>query len=193
VGHNRGERESIRLLLQFPTLGAITSLLCEKLVAQALKLVSRKVHKAALLADIYAAAKVDCSAAGDRQCGHSDVPARCSRTISRSAASTSITLRAEAALANNLDRLQLMTVPGVGSITAFTILAEGGDLRRFAHYRQLLKFCGMNLSTQQSRRFRGVSRRFMDPVRARTKLCIPLRTHELIAELNPLLLEWRHV
>jgi transposase len=51
-----------------------------------------------------------------------------------------------------------MTVPGVGPITALTILAEAGDLRRFGHYRQFLKFCGMNLSTQQSGRFRGVSR-----------------------------------
>jgi transposase len=31
-------------------------------------------------------------------------------------------------------------------------------LRRFAHYREFLKFCGINLSTQQSGRFRGVSR-----------------------------------
>jgi transposase len=51
-----------------------------------------------------------------------------------------------------------MTVPGVGPITALTILAEAGDLRRFAHYRQFLKFCGMNLSTQQSGRFHGGSR-----------------------------------
>jgi transposase len=41
-----------------------------------------------------------------------------------------------------------MTVPGVGPLTALTILAEAGDLRRFAHYRQFLKFCGMSLSTQ---------------------------------------------
>jgi transposase len=51
-----------------------------------------------------------------------------------------------------------MTIPGVGPIVALTILAKAGDLRRFAHYRQLLKFCGMNLPTQQSGRFRGVSR-----------------------------------
>jgi transposase len=51
-----------------------------------------------------------------------------------------------------------MSVPGVRPITALTILAEAGGLRRFAHYRQFLKFCGMNLSTQQSGRFRGVSR-----------------------------------
>jgi transposase len=70
----------------------------------------------------------------------------------------SITQQAEIVLASNLDRRRLMTVPGVGPLTALTILAEAGDLRRFAHYRQFLKFCGMNLSTQQSGRFRGISR-----------------------------------
>ena len=64
-------------------------------------------------------------------------------------------MQAETALANHPDRRWLKTIPGVGPITA---LAEAGDLRRFAHYRQFLKFCGMNLSTQQSGRFRGVSR-----------------------------------
>jgi group II intron reverse transcriptase/maturase len=33
-------------------------------------------------------------------------------------------------------------------------------------------------------------RRFMDQVRARTRRCIPLKTKELIAELNPLLRGW---
>ena len=36
-----------------------------------------------------------------------------------------------------------------------TILAEAGDLRRFRHHRQFLKFCGLDLATYQSGRFRG--------------------------------------
>jgi hypothetical protein len=36
------------------------------------------------------------------------------------------------------------------------ILAEAGNLRRFAHYRQFFTFCGMNLTAQQSGRFRGI-------------------------------------
>jgi Transposase len=47
----------IRLLLQFSTPGAITALLCEEFVAQGSKLVGRKVHKTALLSNIYAAAQ----------------------------------------------------------------------------------------------------------------------------------------
>ena len=34
-------------------------------------------------------------------------------------------------------------------------MAEAGDLRRFGHHRQFLKFCGLDLSTQQSGTFRG--------------------------------------
>jgi len=66
--------------------------------------------------------------------------------------------QAEALLANHPDSRRLMSVPGIGPTNALTIIAEAGDLRRFAHYRQFLKFCGMNLSTQQSGRFRGQSR-----------------------------------
>jgi len=36
-----------------------------------------------------------------------------------------------------------------------TILAEAGDLRRFRHHRQFLKFCGLDLATHQSGQFRG--------------------------------------
>src|SRR5215208_3827296 len=48
----------------------------------------------------------------------------------------------------------LRRIPGIGPITALTILAEAGDLRRFSHHRQFLKFCGLNLATQQSGTFR---------------------------------------
>ena len=39
-----------------------------------------------------------------------------------------------------------------------TILAEAGDLRRFQHHRQFLKFCGLDLATMQSGTFRGQSK-----------------------------------
>src|SRR5262245_35232578 len=55
---------------------------------------------------------------------------------------TEIEQRAEQALAGNPDFEHLRTLPGIGPIIALTILAEGGDLRRFAHHRQFLKYCG---------------------------------------------------
>jgi len=47
------------------------------------------------------------------------------------------------------------------------ILAEAGDLRRFRHYRQFLKFCGLDLVTQQSGQFRGAASAGMECLRAR--------------------------
>jgi transposase len=149
----------INLLLRFPTPGMITSLSCEDFVAQGWNLVGRKVHKAALLADIYAAAQASIAlpvAADSAAVAMFRLVLEEYLGLGRQR--DSIAQQAELALADNEDRRRLMTVPGVGPITALTILAEAGDLRRFDHHRQFLKFCGMNLSTQQSGRFRGVSR-----------------------------------
>jgi hypothetical protein len=45
------------------------------------------------------------------------------------------------------------------------------DLRRFNHHRQFLKFCGLDLSTQQSGQFRGATKRYLrrDPASADRK------------------------
>ena len=66
-----------------------------------------------------------------------------------------IEARAEALLSDDADHRRLRTIPGVGPVNALTILAEAGDLRRFAQHRQFLKYCGLDLSTQQSGQFRG--------------------------------------
>jgi transposase len=49
----------------------------------------------------------------------------------------------------------LRKIPGIGPINAMAIIAEAGDIRRFGHHRQFLKFCGLDLATQQSGTFRG--------------------------------------
>jgi Transposase IS116/IS110/IS902 family len=119
------------------------------------------VHKAALLADIYAAAQKRhrwrCLWRLTVQ------PLRCSGSCSRSiyrsvACAKALRYRPKMARLDNPDRWRLMAVPGVAPVTALTILAEAGDPRRFAYYRQFLKFCGMNISTYESGPFRGVSR-----------------------------------
>lgn len=61
-------------------------------------------------------------------------------------------------LVNHPDYLHLQTIPGVGPVLALLILAEGGDLRRFSHYRKFLKYCGLDLCTEQSGKFKGISR-----------------------------------
>ncbi|MCP5978858.1 transposase, partial [Klebsiella pneumoniae] len=57
---------------------------------------------------------------------------------------------ADQLLAESQDYKRLGQIPGIGPIIALAILAEAGDLRRFGHHRQFLKFCGLDLSTQQS-------------------------------------------
>jgi len=58
-------------------------------------------------------------------------------------------------LTDNPDYQLLTSIPGIGPINALTILAKAGDLRRFRHHRQFLKFCGVDLATIQSGTFRG--------------------------------------
>jgi transposase len=68
---------------------------------------------------------------------------------------TEIEQQAESFLGGNEDFIRLKTLPGVGPILSLTILAEGGDLRRFPHHRQFLKYCGLDLSALQSGQYRG--------------------------------------
>lgn len=65
--------------------------------------------------------------------------------------------RAVELLGGRPDYQLLRTIPGIGPINALTILAEAGDLRRFRHHRQFLKFCGMDLPIVQSAMFSGRS------------------------------------
>ena len=61
-----------------------------------------------------------------------------------------IEARAVELLTDNPDYRLLRTIPGIGPINALAVLAEAGNLRRFRHHRQFLKFCGMDLATVQS-------------------------------------------
>jgi transposase len=66
--------------------------------------------------------------------------------------------RAAHHMKDNPDFKRLQQIPGIGPILALTILTEAGDLRRFVHHRQFLKFCGLDLSTQQSGQFRKTTK-----------------------------------
>lgn len=61
-------------------------------------------------------------------------------------------------LSDHPDFRRLQTIPDIGPILALFILAEAGDLRRFRHSRQFLKYCGLNLSTEQSGQYRGITK-----------------------------------
>lgn len=63
--------------------------------------------------------------------------------------------RAQELLRDHPDFQRLQTLPGIAAITALTILAEAGDLRRFRHHRQFLKYCGLDLAKSQSGQSKG--------------------------------------
>ncbi len=67
-------------------------------------------------------------------------------------------VQAEEALGENVDSKLLLTISGIGQILALISLAESGDLRRFGHHRQFLKFCGLDLAKSQSGASRGRER-----------------------------------
>jgi transposase len=146
----------IRLLLQFPTPASIIACSLEEFRAAIWTSMGRRVHKEAKIAEIYALAQRTIALPIP-----SSSPAattfrlQLERYLQLCKARDALEAQADALLAGSLDYQSLKTVPGVGSIIALVILAEAGDLRRFAHHRQFLKFCGLDLAKSQSGAFRS--------------------------------------
>ncbi len=148
-----------RLLHRFPCPAAITYYSRERFEQEAWTIVGRKVNKRGFLHDLYLTASqsvgLPVSEASEAIQMFRVILAEHQQLCATRAA---IEQQADQALCDHPDYRRLRTLPGVGPILALTILAEAGDLRRFPHHRQFLKFCGLDLSTQQSGQFRGTSR-----------------------------------
>ena len=143
----------------FPTPASITTLKLEAFVAGAWDVVGRKVSKTQILMDIYETARTSIGlpfAAGNRAIGMFRMVIAEARSLIRQR--NEIETQADELLRHSKDYLLLRQIPGIGPINALTIIAEAGDLRRFHHHRQFLKFCGLDLSTQQSGQYRGQTR-----------------------------------
>lgn len=146
----------LALLERFPTPASMTALGQEGFTHEAWSLVGRKVSKARLINDIYETACASVALPIDEN----SVAITMFRMVIAQARSLirqrdEIERTAHAMLSDNRDYQLLRMIPGIGPINALTILAEAGDLRRFAHHRQFLKFCGLDLATCQSGTFRG--------------------------------------
>jgi transposase len=143
----------------FPTPASVTALTKEEFVAAAWDVVGRKVSKTQILMDIYETARSSIGLPLPL-----DAPAiRMFRLVIDEARSlirqrNEIEAQADELLRHSQDYQLLRQIPGIGPINALTIIAEAGDLRRFGHHRQFLKFCGLDLSTQQSGQYRGQTR-----------------------------------
>lgn len=146
----------LAFLEAFPTPATITALSKEEFVTAAWDVVGRKVSKERLLLDIYETAAASVGLPVDEGSDAIDM-FRMVLAEGRSLVKQRqiIEQRAVALLSDNADYQLLRTITGIGPINALTILAEAGDLRRFRHHRQFLKFCGMDLATNQSGMFRG--------------------------------------
>jgi transposase len=157
--HNSRSEWFFAFLDRFPTPASIIALGKEAFIAAAWDVVGRKVAKARLLADIYdtAASSIALPVAAD---AHAISMFRLvvAQALSLIRARDRIEAGADALLGGHPDYQRLRTIPGIGPIHALTILAEAGDLRRFGHHRQFLKFCGLDLATHQSGRYRGQTR-----------------------------------
>jgi transposase len=146
----------LAFLERFPTPGSITALTKDAFIDAAWQVIGRKVSKTRLLGDIYETAQTSTGLPVDPDSSAIAmfrlVLAE-GRSLIRQRAE--IEAHAEELLADNADYARLQQLPGLGPINALTILAEAGDLRRFGHHRQFLKFCGLDLATHQSGQFRG--------------------------------------
>jgi len=147
------------LLIEFPTPRSMARLSTDEFVRKAWSLVGRKVAKERILIDIYLTAQASVGLPAEE---NSEAVAML-RFVLRQLLTlcqlrATIEERADDLLSSNADYQRLRRIPGIGPISALTILAEAGDLRRFSHHRQFLKFCGFDLATEQSGQFRGLSR-----------------------------------
>jgi len=145
-----------RLLLEFPTPQAITQLTEKEFLEKASQLLWRKQSKAPILRALYAKAQESVALPVPLE---SQAIATFRLTLAQHLELCRIRAELEETahelLQDQLDYQILRSVPGVGPIIALTVLAEAGDLRRFGHERQFLKFCGLDLATSQSGAYRG--------------------------------------
>lgn len=133
----------LAFLERFPTPASITAHSKEAFIDAAWDVVGKKVSKARLLGDIYETA---CSSIGLPVPIDSSAISMFRMVIAEGRSlirqRDAIEEQADTALSRNADYQRLRQIPGIGPINAMTILAEAGDLRRFRHHRQFLKFCG---------------------------------------------------
>ena len=146
----------INFLLHFPTPTSVTQYTEEEFCSLASPIIGRKVNKQAKLQELYATAQhsIGLPVAPDSLACQT-FKLQLQRYQELTSQRERLEQQAESLLSDHKDYRILKSIPGIGPIIALTILAEGGDLRRFAHHRQFLKYCGLELAKNHSGNFRG--------------------------------------
>jgi transposase len=157
--HSSRSRWLAEMLLEFPTPASITAFSLNEFIARAWPLARRRVNKTEMLTEFYRMAEESIAVPVSIDSHAIEM----FRSVLRRyrdlcVARDALEDRIEAILGDHPDYRRYLTVPGIGPIVALTVLAEAGDVRRFSHHRQFLKFCGFDLATQQSGEHRGATR-----------------------------------
>ena len=179
-------------LEHYPSPRLISAIDRDAFIAEAWDVVGRKVAKERLLIDIYETAKTP---VGLPVSPNSDAVGMFRLVLGEGrgliAQRNQIERRA-VELLKDLPDYQLLTfVPGIGPINALSILAEAGDLRRFNHHRQFLKFCGIDFATIEINLYlieqmhiNSATRQPSPHLNIRTKPCRPIPQMYSNASLN---------
>lgn len=145
-----------RTFQRFPTPNSISTMTEEEFTEIVSPLLGRKVLKTQWISELYETAS---NSIGLPVALDSEAISMFRLMLGEYARATeirdNIESRAHELLLNNHDYQLLRSLPGIGPILALIILAEAGDLRRFKHHRQFLKFCGLDLATYQSGTAKG--------------------------------------
>jgi transposase len=146
----------VRFMIAFPTPVHVRQHTCEEFIELASPLVGRRVRRVAKLTEIWES----CADSGALPHDPQSIAVQTFVFTLRhyqhlSEMRDQLEAQAQTMLARDADYAHLMSLPGIGPIIALTILAEAGNLRRFGHHRQFLKYCGFDLAKSQSGVHRG--------------------------------------
>ena len=137
--------------MKFPTPGSITRYRKETFIKRAWKVIGRKQFKQQFLEHLYDIATNSIALpVSTNSVAVETYKMQLQRYIDFTRQRLHIEQKSEQFLSERTDYKRLRTITGVGAIVALIIIAESGDLNRFAHYRQYLNYCGFNLSSFQS-------------------------------------------
>lgn len=154
--HNSRSEWFCDFLLKFPTPASITRYRKATFVKRAWNIVGRKQFKQQFLEHLYGVAENSIGLPVDiNSVAVEAYRLQLQRYIDLTRQRLALERQSEQFLGDREDYQRLKTLPGVGAVIALIILAESGDLARFAHYRQYLNYCGFNLSAQQSGQQKG--------------------------------------
>ncbi len=146
-------------LLRFPVPELVRRVDRKTFIQEAGELVGRKVNKRAKLEEIYQLAHETIALPiAPESFAVQAFRLQLARYLSLNQLRSQLETWAQEVLSENKDSQLLQSIPGIGPVLALMILAEAGDLRRFGHHRQFLKFCGLDLAKSQSGAWRGKER-----------------------------------